>query len=78
LLGIEAQVSGLPTLLSDTISNDVIITENSYLLPITNYAKWKAKIKELEKVKRGKAIFTANAKNYDNRKNKRQFDIIIK
>ncbi len=76
-LGIEAEVSGLPAIFSDTISNDVIITENSYLLPITDSTIWCKKIRELENIQRGSAIFTENAKKYDNRNMKEQFNIII-
>ena len=78
IAGIEAQVSGLPIILSSKIPKDVIISKNAHVLPITDYKKWIQKIKELEKIKRGQAEFIENAKKYDNKMFKEQFDIIIK
>lgn len=44
IVGIEAQASGLPCLFSDTISNEVKMTEQSTLLPLGNPADWSKRI----------------------------------
>ncbi|MBO0479512.1 glycosyltransferase [Vagococcus fluvialis] len=48
---VEAQCSGLPTLLSDSITNEVKILENCSFLPINSSDKWKEKIMEEKKIK---------------------------
>lgn len=62
IVGIEGQFSGLPCLFSDKISEDVIIGNNSYLLPINNVAKWKNKI--ISCTKRENNLIDGIAQNY--------------
>lgn len=78
IVGIESQFSGLPAIFSDTISDEVIITEKSKMLPITDIQVWKDKIKELSGNKRGKAELIDRALNYNNEHMKKQFEIIVK
>ncbi len=61
---IEAQISGLDCLMSDTISNDVIITSGAQLLSIDFLDKWIEEIKTISLNRKIKRISVPNAK-YD-------------
>lgn len=44
LVGIEAQAAGLPTFVSDTITREIKITDNTYFLPLNHAQVWAEKI----------------------------------
>lgn len=50
VVGIEAQISGLPTLLADTVSNETKIGKYTEFLPLDNPACWADEIKKVAKV----------------------------
>lgn len=74
IVGIEAQFSGLPCLFSNNISEEVIISENSELVEISNPKEWANKICENYK-KSNKMLVVAN--NYKLESIKKQFESII-
>lgn len=40
IVGVEAQASGLPCIMSDTITKEVAISDNAYYLPLNNTQDW--------------------------------------
>lgn len=75
IVGVEAQLSGLPCLFSKNISEEVLIAKNSKLLDITNIELWKNEILE---VKQRKNELLPIAEKYNIEKQKEQFIEIIK
>ena len=75
IVGVEAQISGLPCLFSDNISEEVIISKNSKLLDTTDKELWK---NEILRTKERKNELLPIAEKYKIEKQKEQFDKIVK
>lgn len=66
VVGVEAQANGLPCIFSDTISQEIILTENSYNMDLTRGAKeWAKKILGLNRLRNINAENQLREKGYD-------------
>ncbi len=64
VVGIEAQVSGLPSVFSDTVTTEVAIVEGVEFLPIDEPVKWAERIESWSKFDRQKNIVSLKTKKY--------------
>lgn len=74
IVGVEAQMSGLPCLFSKNISDEVIISTNSKLIDCSDEKTW---VNEICNVKERKNELLEIAKKYKNEEQKEQFEQII-
>ena len=65
VVGIEAQVSGIPCLMSDEITREVKITDLCEFIPIKSASLWAANILKLGKADRNANIRSLKKENYD-------------
>lgn len=77
LVGVEAQSSGLPCVMSDTITREAKITEKCDFLSFKNTAEEWAEFIVNNQKQREKAIFLETAENYDLENQKEQLKEII-
>ncbi|MBR2603796.1 MAG: glycosyltransferase [Bacilli bacterium] len=75
IVALEAQVNGLPTVISEYVPKMVKVSKEVYQLPL-DMNKWMKKTKELAKLERTKANLNEDAYQYDN-SNIEQFKYII-
>ena len=65
-VGIEAQCTGLPCVISDTVTEETRITDRCYFLSLKKSPKhWAEKILELRGLDRSSVCYTKEAENYD-------------
>ena len=63
---LEAQASGLPCLISDRITKEVVLLKTTYMLPLeVSYEEWAEKIEELLQMERTNTFEAIKIKGYD-------------
>lgn len=63
---IEAQASGLQIVMSDSITEEVCITDNIYKMSLTSpQSEWAEKVIEISKIKRNRNFSALYSSNWD-------------
>lgn len=77
IVGVEAQFSGLPCIFSDKITEEILLTENSVMLPL-DIEKWKEQIELTKEVRKSVQPIGENLEPYKLENQKKQLLEILK